>query len=300
MPACHIRLPPAPPASHPQPRPVITPYRADADGVLVPDYPDTCPWAEPGDAPCRVGYHHRRKRKTGPRFPLAVMTCHEHEHAFTLYPPGHIPYGRRAAAPCRPDGPLVMTEAVGGEVTEGEDSPAPIEPEEPAPPVRRPAWEQTVFEAALDAAAGRPWSRESPTFDPRRWRTQQDRLAFCAALLGVGPDLSPDQRLHIARQLDVPTLDVLEASEDYATATGYRERGRAIRRVLLRLAPRPRLAADLLAAGHIAGLWGRPSRWDPGGPGRRGVLRSVVFPSRGTGQQVPVVGRPEPPTTSRL
>jgi len=268
--------------------------------VLVPERPDTCPWAEPGDAPCQIAYNHQRKRKTGPRFPLTVLTCSTHDHSFTLYPPGHIPYGRHAAAPCRPDGPLVMAEVPEEADAAPADSPDPDEAGDAPSPARRPAWEQTLFGAAFDAAAGRAWSRESPTFDPRRWRTQQDLLAFGATLLGIGSDLSTDQQLHIARQLNVPTLDVLDASQDYALAAGYRDRGRAILRVLLRLAARPRLAADLLAAGHIAGLWGRPSRWDPGGPGRRGVLRSVVFPGRGTGPQDRVVGGRKRPTTSRL
>ena len=300
MPACHGPGSDAPPDDRSLPRPVITPYRADADGVLVPEHPDTCPWAEPGDGPCRIGYNHRRKRKTGPCFPLTVLTCSTHDHSFTLYPPGHIPYGRHAAAPCRPDGPLVMTEVAEEADAVPADSADHAETEGAPTPARRPAWKETLFQAALDAAAGRAWSRQSPTFDPRRWRTQQDLLALSATLLGIGPDLSTDQRVHIARQLEVPTVDVLDASQDYAAAAGYRERGRAIRRVLLCLAPRPRLAADLLAAGHVAGLWGRPSRWDPGGPAGRGVLRSVVFPGRGTGQQAPVVRRSQVPTTSHL
>ena len=56
MPACHIRLSVASPASRPPPRPVISPYRADADGVLVPELPDTCPWAEPCQGPGKLSH----------------------------------------------------------------------------------------------------------------------------------------------------------------------------------------------------------------------------------------------------
>ena len=36
-----------------------------------------------------------RERKTGPCVPVAVLKCATHGNGFTLYPCGHVPYGRQ-------------------------------------------------------------------------------------------------------------------------------------------------------------------------------------------------------------
>jgi len=46
-----------------------------------------------------VGVHSTRPRKTGPCVPVTVARCHRHEIYFTVYPPGHVPYGRAAVLP---------------------------------------------------------------------------------------------------------------------------------------------------------------------------------------------------------
>lgn len=57
--------------------------------------PDRCLSSLAGAAgACRVGGAGWRARSTGPRHPLRVLRCQVHEIAFTLYPVGHIPYGR--------------------------------------------------------------------------------------------------------------------------------------------------------------------------------------------------------------
>ena len=48
-----------------------------------------CPYGEG----CRITQHDHRSRRTGPGHPLAVKRCHVHEHYFTVYPPGQVPYG---------------------------------------------------------------------------------------------------------------------------------------------------------------------------------------------------------------
>ncbi len=78
---------------------VVTPYRPDAKGVLEPDLPTCCIHRVPGGEACDLVVGHLRDRKTGPRFPLTVLRCRVHGCAFTLYPPGHVPYGRRRVAP---------------------------------------------------------------------------------------------------------------------------------------------------------------------------------------------------------
>ena len=97
------------------------------------------PCGELDKRPCRLWFDHRRERKTGPEFPLTVLRCGAHDRcAFTLYPPGHVPYGRQRIAPVAPDGGAVRSE--------GDDA---LE-----------VFCSTAFCAALDAAAGRPWPRD--------------------------------------------------------------------------------------------------------------------------------------------
>ena len=63
---------------------------------------------------CSLSIDHYRDRKTGPGFPLAVVGCRRHPICrFTLYPPGHIPYGRQAVVSCSPLGPLLQDPITG-------------------------------------------------------------------------------------------------------------------------------------------------------------------------------------------
>lgn len=57
--------------------------------------PDRCLLSLMGaDGDCRIGGAGWRDRSTGPRHRLQVVRCREHGVAFTLYPEGHVPYGR--------------------------------------------------------------------------------------------------------------------------------------------------------------------------------------------------------------
>jgi len=122
-----------------------TPYEADADGVLRAVLPSCCVFAAPGDV-CSVFVDHRRERKTGPCMPIAVVGCSVHPvQRYTLYPPGHVPYGRAQA---------VATSVSGQRLREAETG--------------KPAWKATVMSAALDAARGERWPSGSPASDGRR------------------------------------------------------------------------------------------------------------------------------------
>jgi len=58
--------------------------------------PDRCLASLAGAAgECRIGSAGWRDRSTGPEHPLRVARCRLHEVAFTLYPEGHLPYGRK-------------------------------------------------------------------------------------------------------------------------------------------------------------------------------------------------------------
>src|ERR1017187_11039531 len=91
MPSCHESPSFAPRAF------IITPYYASDEGAFAAVLPDRC-LDTAACAGCEISVHHLRARRTGPQFPLTVVHCKTHGHAFTLYPPGHVPYGRVAVA----------------------------------------------------------------------------------------------------------------------------------------------------------------------------------------------------------
>jgi len=243
---------------------VVTAYTAGADGKFVAAMPSSCPSRKTGDAPCRLSVDHHRERKTGPCFALAVVCCGLHKQAFTLYPHGHVPDGRVAVAPVGADGAVVRDEtAAEDKLAAGTASRAPLD------------WSSTVFGAAVDAAAGQAWPRRGPA-RRRSWRTQGRWLARGARLVGIAPRAAPDALRHrerMARHLGVPTLRLIDGARRWDEARGYRDRGAAIVAMMAEVERARSVADRLLGAGAIAGLWGRPSRWDPGGR----VLRSLPF-----------------------
>jgi hypothetical protein len=223
-------------------------YEADERGRLRPVLPSRCAFAE-GPGPCRLYIDHVRPRKTGPRFPLAVVGCRDHPHGrYTLYPPGHHPYGREAIVPCSPSGEL-QVEASTGE----------------------PLWEATLFRAAQDAAAGRRWPEDSPWDDSRRRRTQGRWLDFAGRLLGVHPGQDERIRERIALRLGVPLVRLLDQARGWGV--GWRTRGAVILAVLLMIEPGGLLLDRLLKAGAVADLWPEPRR-AAALPGRQIAVRS--------------------------
>lgn len=206
--------------------------------------PASCLWAESESGCCEIAVHHRRERKTGPEFAVLVLRCRTHRRAFTLYPLGQVPYGRLAVAPVGCDGDLL-----GREDTDGASGPSL-------------GWQTTVFLAALQAASGQAWPRESDGI-ARTWDRQQELIARSAQLLGLAPNTSPRIGEQIAQQLQVPRLELLDAARAFEGANGYKERGRAIVAVLGRLQPGRCLLEQLLACGVLAGLWGPVQRWAP-------------------------------------
>lgn len=238
---------------------VITPYAPGAEGVLTPSVPDVCPLEGRDGKKCRVFKDHWRGRTTGPCFPLIVVRCRPHGIAFTLYPPGHVPYGRQAVAPATPGA------ADDAKVFSG-----------------------TLFDAALDASEGKAWPRNCPGGSDRWWGTQGRRLARAGLVAGVEPVTPHTLREQQACALDVGNLLLLDGVRTIETTPGYRARGQAVRSVLDRLSHGPRIFKRVSVSGHLAGLWGAPCEWDP----RARRLRSWAFWQGGTGP-------PGLPTASR-
>ena len=67
-----------------------------------------------------------------------------------------------------------------------------------------------------------------------------------------------------------------EAAEHLRSGEGYRGQGEAIVMVLREFEDQSLLGDRVLASGTAMGLWGRPSRWDPGGGGFRATFRPLV------------------------
>ena len=221
--------------------------------------PWSCPEAGGESADCVIRLHHRRERKTGPGFPLLVLDCRTHRHAFTLYPLGHVPYGRLAFAPVSCDGELLHNAEA---QSAGE---------------RGPCWQLTIFLAALQAASGHPWPRDSDGIQ-MIWDTQLLHLATCAKALGLSKDTPPRLGEQLAQRLDVPRLALLDAAQAYQQGRGYQEQGRAIESVLERLRPGRCLLEQLLGCGVLSGLWRSVVRWEPGAA----RARRTVFCEPGT------------------
>jgi len=218
---------------------VVAPYRARPDGTLEPDIPTEGICAAQDRRPCKLNVDHRRERSTGPCFALTVMRCRSHKRGFTLYPPGHVPYGRIAVAPVASDA-------------------SPIRDEDGAERYRG-----TLFEACLDAARRKPWHREHDGSTSRWWGTQLRRLTLAAQLLAVAPGVSSRRREQAAEILCVDLLLLHEQARKMRKAQGYHHRGTAIRQVLDAMPYTSFLPERLLECGHLGGLWGAPHRWLP-------------------------------------
>lgn len=189
---------------------------------------------------CKLNINHRRERSTGPCFALTVMRCRPHRCGFTLYPPGHVPYGRIGVAAVAPDG-------------------SPVHGPDGAERYRG-----TLFEASLDAAEQKPWHRDHPGGSTERWwGTQLRRLALAAQLLAVAPGVASRRREKVAEILGIDLLLLGEQAQKMHVARGYQQRGAAIRRVLDALPHSLFLPERLLECGYLAGCWGAAYRWVP-------------------------------------
>jgi len=218
---------------------IVTPYVVGQGGTLEPQIPASCPRGACTGEPCRLSLHHRRRRKTGPECPLAVIACRTHGVCFTLYPPGYGPWRRQPLERLSPDGLGLGVES----------APAPTE------------LAGTLFEAASDAREGRAWARDGGEGGPapeRWWSTQGRHLALAARLLGVAAELTEKAREELAAALSVAMLALREKT----MARGYREIGEAVCAVLALAGKGPRRSRRLLVCGHLAGCWGEPMHWD--------------------------------------
>ena len=221
---------------------VVTPYEADGENKMAPQIPETCPLGVKDGRPCRLFFDHRRSRKTGPCFPLTVLRCRTHEIAFTLYPPGYTPWGRKRWAPVAPDGTLLTCEESASR------------------------FQDTYFEAALVAAQGIVWAREKELEEDFRnpsFATQRCHLGRALRLLGIKG--TPAWREAFAQTLCIPGQRLHEAAQALTKQpSNLSVLGRAVRDVLSKI---PRLLGGLFerlaACGAAVGLWPPLHVWQP-------------------------------------
>jgi len=191
--------------------------------------------------PCKLSIHHERERKTGPCFPLWVMWCSTHQRSFTIYPPGHVPYGRK---------PLIIVATDGGRVLDLENGAE--------------RFRGTVFDAALDASLNKPWGDKAGVrgvWSP--FSTQIHQIQRAAAILGLEPDIHDDQRHAIAQTLMLPSLLLHAGAACFAANSGYQKEGEAICSVLKALPETTSLFERLAETGFQTGLWPAPFFVDP-------------------------------------
>ena len=167
------------------------------------------------------------------------MRCSTHKLGFTVYPPGHVPYGRQRIAPVALDGSPTQERA------------------EP-----RQQFEGTIFDAALDAARNRLWLSESEqgSLTPR-FPTQLRHLSQSAFLLGLSPDLKQTQREEIGQILSIPGQILHDTVKHICEDRSCSALGKSIRAILGLLPKTSSLFERLAEAGSVAGLWRCVQLW---------------------------------------
>ncbi len=219
---------------------VISEYHVDDKGKLRPELPDYGPCHIRNGCSCKISAQFFRSRETGPCFPLLIVKCETHNKAFTIYPPGHFPYGRQLLAPVAPNGDSI-TKKNGLERFEG-----------------------TLFDAAMDSARGHYWPFESMenSLTPRR-TTQSRHLSRTALMLGVQPGLHERLREEIKRILALPGQLYYDSTAIVNEHPDAQHQGKAICKLLNELEDSPSIFDRLAEVGANVCLWPPPKRWDP-------------------------------------
>lgn len=254
------------PAQEPiEKRPFLwTPYLADETGQYKPSSRiDRCPHAVGGEPCCTLKEHSFRERKTGPKIPLRVLYCEQHRVYCTVYPPGHVPYGRSSLAAVD----------LGGKA---------IELLEPEPGLSCVSSQEVLFEAAVDAARGYRWESEPiEGLGLPRYPTQRRRIERCSRILGLGQELSAPIVEQIRDVLGIDGIDHEQGRSLFQSSSSLASQGAAIVSVCQQSIRDESLVPRLLATGHLSGLWGHPWLWDRSRGQRFSALSRLGYVLRG-------------------
>lgn len=253
---------------------VSSPYfPVETDGTLMCQIPDICPLGiQLGEQhTCVVSFNYRRERKTGPCIPLVIVRCLTHQVCFTIYPPGHIPYGREPLVDIALDGFQIEAES---ETEDAIDS-----------------FAGTLFEGALMAAQGVFYPKEGPYDLPMNcYDTQLNHIKKSALLLGIA---GADQVLHhehIAESLNIPRqFQIGQFSHIPGQPWNSIKSGQAIRQVL-EIVSRDCLFERLVSCGFMCGIWPPLYIWNA----KTGSLYQSDFCQRVNGHKMGLVDRAPP------
>ena len=219
---------------------ITAPYVADAEGRMRPAMAVAeCLKASP-EKRCDVVGHGYRKRKTGPEFPIETRHCREHSCYFTVYPSGHVPYGRVTMAPVDVGGFALVA----------------VEAEDEA------RWQGSLCVAAVEAARNRRWSREgnvAEAGEPGRYGTQRRWLRRCARLLGLAGEIKQRTVERLRDFLGIDGLEHERLRREWPCTPRLSQRARAVVVVLNAQPLEDDLWPRWLAAGALGGAWG-PAR----------------------------------------
>jgi len=201
---------------------------------------------------CRIEEYYWRPRITGPKHAILVIRCAVHKKPFTIYPSGFGPYQRL---------PMANT-AYGTNHLENNPGEHTLE-----------AFQDTQFQAAVDASEGKAWPREWRDKPRKWWETQRRRIANMLVLLGLDPEMEEAKSIQVSQLLNVEHMLVLEKKRAIEDKPGYRCRGLGVASVLKALVKSGNPVERLLLAGHQAGLWGMPLWWDADSR----IIRKIPF-----------------------
>ena len=241
---------------------LITPYVqvSPDEAELRPIVPQFCPHMLTDDSTrtlCKIELRHRRRRKTGPGYPLSVMCCTAHACTFTLYPPGFAPYQRKPVLKLSPCGHRVFGEG------------DPLETD----------FESTMFEGAV--------------IDTSKDRHRPRSALRAARIVGVACDLAARLREQIASALSVsagPLHWLSRSSKDaWASTREILTQLNMHRGYVYKYQAR-----DLLVSGCLAGYWGEPLLYLEDAHDVHRSPNAVLVAQNDTVHQGCVSGRPSP------
>jgi len=218
---------------------LVSPYYPDQPGTMFPEIPNVCPHNHLDNNSCHIVNDHNRERKTGPCFPIRVLRCKTHKLGFTVYPPGHVPYGRQRIAPIEADSSQIINTP--DEHTFG----------------------GTFFDAAIDANNKNVWTKEffENSIFPR-YSTQINHIKRASLLLGIAPCLDEKLREIISQTLNVPGQLIFENASLIENSSGNQIKGEAVCNILNELSEKTLIFERLATVGHLIGLWPKLLLWD--------------------------------------
>ncbi len=216
------------------------PYEIDKKGRLRPKKPSRCPLAEFGDDACNIQFEKWRRRIHGPGFDFAVFLCLSHCRSFTIYPPGWVPYGRKALVLLDHRGEVLQR--VPGEC----------------------AWQGTLFDAVLDGGKGFFWPEEvslGPTKEFAQFgsrKTQRRHIAGAMRLFSLAFTDTQRMREKGAGILGMNLVSLERLATRIRDGPGLLARGRGGEEVLKTLHATGKTAKNLIRLGAGHNFWGHP------------------------------------------